>query len=312
MDTLGELVVDYLESQRFENVAAVYIVDLETGEELELNLDFRGDQVEYLDCEIAFAGMSTMKISIMTQFFRSLNYVPGVGDDNHNILYQTMTQSGNMTANFMLQVAGYNDIFFGVRQLNTMLDEIGLENTFMASYYDDEAPPEYYSTPAREAARAGECVNTRPDPYMQTTTRDLTLLLDMIYQCARQDGGTLRTVYPEQITQADCQEMLLALSGNEKGSLIMAGVPTDVEVAHKHGWTYDTHGDAGIVFSPGGDYAIAIMLWADVNWYPVIQSFPLIRDISVMTFNYFNPDMIDEPRLGLYPDEIGQVSPGNN
>jgi hypothetical protein len=96
--------------------------------------------------------------------------------------------------------------------------------------------------------------------------------------------------------------MIDFLSRNEEGVLIMAGVPQDVEVAHKHGWTTDTHGDAGIVFSPGGDYVLTMFLWADTEWLPVSISFPLIEGISAATFNYFNPDLVLEPRRGLGED----------
>ena len=60
----------------------------------------------------------------------------------------------------------------------------------------------------------------------------------------------------------------------------------------------DGEADAGIVQSPGGDYALVMFMWANVDWLDYQISFPLMQDISAVTFNYFNPDLVDEPRIG--------------
>jgi len=299
MDTLKALLVDYLLSEQFDGVASVHVIDLQNGEEMHLEVDLRQGSASYLNCEVAYASTSTMKIAIMTEFFRYLDWTPTPGSDALKILTETMIQSGNISANFMLQDIGFGDVYQGASKVRNSVQYLGLENTFIVAPYDDEEDPEYFSTPAREAARSGTCVDTKADPYMQTTVADLAMLLDMIHQCAMHNGGGLIAAYPDEITHEECQMMLDLMAQNEEGRLILAGVPEDVEVAHKHGWTYDTHGDAGIVLSPGGDYVLTIFLWADVQWLDVQISFPIIEGISQATFNYFNPDMVLVPRLGL-------------
>ena len=84
---------------------------------------------------------------------------------------------------------------------------------------------------------------------MQTTAADMSMLMEMIYQCAA-GGGTLLAAYPEHVTPDECQTMLEIMNENRIGSLIEAGVPEGTSVAHKHGWTAETHGDSGIVFWP--------------------------------------------------------------
>jgi hypothetical protein len=133
----------------------------------------------------------------------------------------------------------------------------------------------------------------------------MALLLDLIYQCSAFGGGGLIAAFPDEISQNECQMMLDLLKLNDKGVLVMAGVPADVEVAHKHGWTYDTHGDAAIVFSPGGDYVMTVFLWADTSWLPSPISFPIIQGMSEAVFNYFNPNLVNTPRRGLLDEEIG-------
>jgi hypothetical protein len=58
-------------------------------------------------------------------------------------------------------------------------------------------------------------------------------------------------------------------------------------VAHKHGWVGDSHGDAGIVFTPGGDYVLCIYLYY-TDWLEWEVSSPLMARISEATYKYFN------------------------
>jgi beta-lactamase class A len=299
METLEALLVDYLVIRKFDGVASINVIDLQTGEELELDLDLREGGLTYLDCDVAYASTSTMKLPIMVEFFRYLDWTPTPGSDAYKILTETLWQSGNISANFIMQEIGFGDPFDGTKIITDSVQYLGLENSFIVAPYDNEDPPEYYSTPAREAARAGTCVDTYADPYMQTTTDDLAMLLDMIYQCAEFGGGDLLAVYPDDFTPDECRMMIDLLSNNEEGQwLVMSGVPADVPVAHKHGYTYDTHGDAAIVLSPGGDYVLAIFLWADVNWLDYSISSAIVENISAAVFNYFNPDLVLEPRRG--------------
>jgi hypothetical protein len=133
-------------------------------------------------------------------------------------------------------------------------------------------------------------IDTNPDSYTQTTASDMSLLLGDIYDCA-EDGGTLQAVFPEEITPQECSRMLDLLSENILGTLIKAGLPEGTRIAHKHGWRsspLDMIGDAGIVFSPGGDYVITIFLWNETEmvWEPTSK---LIANLSRAAYNYFNP-----------------------
>jgi len=254
----------------FPGVVGIFVKDLATGEELALN------------GEVAFAGMSLMKVAIMEEFFRQLDRLPTI--EETKLLTETMTLSGNYTANLLLAEIGEGDPYRGVRRLTESMQRVGLVNTFMATPYDEDQPPPCIVTPANSR----QDVDTEPDPYMQTTPQDMGLLMEMIYQAAR-GGGTLIAAYPGQITSQECQAMLELMKGNRIGSLIEEGVPAGTPLTHKHGWIGDTHADAGIVFSPGGDYVLVIFLYQQ-GWLQWEQSAPLIADIAHITYNYFNMD----------------------
>jgi hypothetical protein len=98
--------------------------------------------------------------------------------------------------------------------------------------------------------------------------------------------------------------MLYLMSNNRINALIEVGVPPGTRVAHKHEWIPDTHGDAGIVFTPGGDYVLVIVLhnptWLDFN-----ESFPLTAEISRVVYNYYNPRA---PVQAIRPADVPEAS----
>jgi len=253
----------------FPGFYSVYIKDLATGE-------------EYADdADVAYAGMSILKIAIMVEAYRHLDAPPDL--DTTKILTETMTLSGNFTANLLLRdTIGDGDAYEGVRRLNESMRYLGLVNTFMATPYDEDVLRQRISTPANQRTD----FNTNPDPFMQTTPQDMGRLLEMIYQCAN-GGGTLIAAYPDELTPDECQAMLDTMSQNRIGALIEAGLPEGTRVAHKHGWVGDSHGDAGIVFTPGGDYVLCVYLYHQ-DWLEWEVSSPLMARVSEATYNYFN------------------------
>jgi hypothetical protein len=264
---MGQMIEDILAD--FPGFYSIYIKDLATGE------NFSDD------ADVAYAGMSILKIAIMMEAYRHLDGPPDV--DTTKILSETMTLSGNFTSNLLLRdTIGDGDSYEGVRRLNQTMKLIGLANTFMATPYDEDVLPQHISTPANQRTD----VSTNPDPFMQTTPQDMGRLLEMIYQCAG-GGGTLIAAYPDKITPDECQAMLDIMSENRIGALIEAGVPEGTQVAHKHGWVGDSHGDAGIVFTPGGDYVLCIYLYY-TDWLEWDVSSPLMARISEATYKYFN------------------------
>ena len=120
------------------------------------------------------------------------------------------------------------------------------------------------------------------------------MLLEDIYQCSQTGGGALVAVFPGEITQSECQQMVGLLAANKIGVLIEAGVPSDAQVAHKHGWAPDptdgvmhTMADAALVFSPGGDYVLVVFLYDPVQIL-FDNDNVMVAQISQAIYYYFN------------------------
>jgi hypothetical protein len=120
------------------------------------------------------------------------------------------------------------------------------------------------------------------------------MLLDDIYQCAQTGGGTFAAVFQGEITQSECQMMITYLSQNKIAVLLQAGIPDGTKIAHKHGWVVETKDgvihsiiDAGIIFSPGGDYVAVVAMYQPTQLIYDVANY-LTAQISTSIYNYFN------------------------
>jgi beta-lactamase class A len=282
LETLEILLRQNIEVEDFDGLVVIYLTDLSTGE----NFHFAtlGGVDLAIEPDIAFSAASIIKISIMTTLFRYED--EPLDPETERWLVEMITESGNDPSDWIMQRIETYDIPGPILVTET-LQEMGLENSFIAGYYFLGAPQlRIYRTPANQRFD----INTNPDSYTQTTASDMSLLLGDIYACA-EGGGTLLAVFPEEITPQECRRMSDLLSENDLGALIEAGVPEGTRVAHKHGWRsspLDMIGDAGIVFSPGGDYVLTIFLWNETEmvWEPTSK---FIANLSRAAYNYFNP-----------------------
>jgi hypothetical protein len=120
------------------------------------------------------------------------------------------------------------------------------------------------------------------------------MLLADIYQCATTGGGALVAAFPDKINGEICQRMISYLAADKIGVLIEAGVPEGTQVAHKHGWiTEPSSGviknisDAGIIYTPGGNYVLVIYAFHPVQtiWEPVST---LFAQLSQAVYNFYN------------------------
>lgn len=254
----------------FNGIAGVFVKDLQTGAELSINGD------------VAYSGNDMLQLAVALETFRVLEQLPTV--EQMTLLTQTLTQGDRAAANQLLQdVVGGGDVYQGVENLNLSMNYLGLVNTFMATPYDDVVVPPAIVTPANSRAD----VSTQPDPHMQTTARDMGLLLEMVYQCSR-GGGALPVAYPGAFSAHECQQLLDILAGYRSDSFIELGLPPAMAVAHKLSISPETHADGGIVFSPNGDFVLVVFLYSP-QWLDWTVSNPLITDVATATYNYFNP-----------------------
>lgn len=284
INILANLIVNHLEDFTSTGTASIFIIDLQTGDEININGD------------LPVSGMSILKIPLVLQLYRLLTVPPTT--PQQALIEATLLESGNESANELLNIiAGQDNGYIGADMVTQSMQDLGLLNTYMIAPYEAQARPNLrtFTTPANQRPNN----TTNPDPLVQTTAEDMASLLSMLYYCADNGGGAIMAAFEGAVTQEECRELLNLLQKNRIGSLVEEGVPPGTPVAHKHGWISDTHGDAAVVYTSKGDYVLVEFLYRP-NWLEWEVSSPIMADISRATYNYFN---FDTPYFG---PQVGQ------
>ena len=272
----------------FDGVMGVYLLDLQTGQEIHFALD--KEEIISVNPDVAFTASSTIKIPIMVSYF--IKYGPSSLNTNAmEIIQDAIQTSENALADRLLNELDPNT---GPLIVTNDLRKIGFENTFLAGFFCSPEFPcpllQRIDTPANQRAD----VFTDPDLFNQTTPSDTGMLLADIYQCATTAGGALMAAFPDRINEEVCQQMINFLAADKIGVLIEAGVPEGTQVAHKHGWITDPSSgviqnisDAGIIYTPGGNYVLVIYAYHPVQtiWEPVST---LFAQMSQAVYNFYN------------------------
>lgn len=262
---LRELLLDRLKG--FPGIPAVWVRDLRHRREIGINE------------EVAYAAMSTLKIPILIEVYRRLNAAPDASIQAW--ISDMMLQSGNYSSNQLLGFIGDGDPKQGAQMLTESVRRLGLRNTFMAApFYSPTGMVPHIVTPANQR----KDLDTKPDPFMQTTAKDMGLLMEMIVQCA-DGGGTLLAAYPGQITPDECHQMIDWMLKLRVGALLELGLPEGVPFAHKHGFIDDTHGDVGAVWGPNGPFVISVFLYKP-TWLEWPLSSAVMADIARITYEF--------------------------
>ena len=281
LENLKVLIKQIIDRSKFDGLSEIYILDLKNQKDInfayENGIDFKPG--------IAFTAASLMKIPVLVSVFSRLSEpIPPTAD---TLFKQMIEQSLNEATDKLMQT--YLNLIRGPLLVTEDMQKLGLENTFLSGYfYLGALPLQDFPTPANIRTD----FRTNPDRMNQTTTTDMGMLLDDIYQCAKNGGGTFGAVFPGEVTQTECQSMINYLILNTNPALIKPGLPDGVKIAHKHGWITEDglmHSiiDSGIVFSNGGDYVISVAFYQPTQLIFDI-AVQLASKISTAAYNYFN------------------------
>ena len=235
----------------------LYVRHLTTGAEASVNADR------------VFPAASLYKLPIMAEVVRQVrlqrlsldqqmvvsqaHWVPGsgvlqarVGDSLpvRELLRLLIAESDNIAAMMLLDLTGLNNV-------NASMQGMGLRQTRLMDY------------------RAPGAYSTSIGPY-QTTPADMGTLMEIIA------AGRL-------VDPVGSEEALRLLETKQASELLSEGLPWWAKVAHKWGEIPGARHEAGIVFTPNGQYVVVVMTEnLDPN-----GSGGYIRDLSRSIFEHF-------------------------
>ena len=207
LETLRDLIIAYLDSRGFmydgvTTIASIYIMDLNTGEEISI----LGD--------VAFSAASTMKLPILIDYFRNLRIDPT--QDEAWLMANSLLCSNNASSNLLMQIiGGGDDIFAGLARVTQTMQYLGARNTYIAAPFVEGITGQRLGSIEAPPTNPNSLHSTNPDRFNQTTAEDMGTLLNLLYDCA-QYGSGLITAYPDgEFTQRECQRMINLIAAND-------------------------------------------------------------------------------------------------
>ena len=258
-----ELVADLEKVSRdYRGRVGVYVKDLETGRTWEYNADRLFPSASLIKVPIMAAVFEKIRLgafSLDTQIkltrrervggSGSLKWVrDGTSLSVMEIIYKMITESDNTATRMLID-------YVGMDYLSVAFRELDLEHTNITQ--------EGMSLKSGRVAREN-----------YTTAREMASLLERIY------AGEL-------VNRESSEFMLDVMKHTKSRSRLRRGLPLGWEIGHKTGLLRKACHDVGIVFSPRGDYVIAV-LTSEVPSYSSAKIF--ISKVAKLTYQYYKVD----------------------
>ncbi len=249
-------------SRAYPGRVGIYLKDLYTGRTWEYNPDGLFPSASLIKVPIMAAVFEKIRLGAITLDTQirltrrdrvggsgSLKWVrEGTSLSVMEIIYKMITESDNTATRMLID-------YVGMDYLSDDFARMGLVHTNIT--------PEGMSLTSGRVAREN-----------YTTAREMAMLMERIYR------GRL-------VNREASEEMLEVLKHNKSRSRLRKGLPLGWEIGHKTGLLRRSCHDVGIVFSPRGDYVIAV-LTSNVPNYTSAKNF--ISRVARLTYKFYKID----------------------
>jgi beta-lactamase class A len=237
----------------------IYLKDLHSGRTWEYNPDRLFPSASLIKVPIMAAVFEKIKLGAITLDTQikltrrdrvggsgSLKWVrDGTSLSVMEIVYKMITESDNTATRMLID-------YVGMDYLARTFSELGLVNTNITQ-------------------EGMSLTSGRPVRENFTTAREMAMLMERIYK-------------GELVNREASDQMLEVLKHNKSRSRLRKGLPMGWEIGHKTGLLRRSCHDVGIVFSPRGDYVIAV-LTSNVPDYTSAKNF--ISKVAKFTYKYY-------------------------
>jgi len=260
-------------SRSYEGRVGIYLKDMETGRTWEYNADRLFPSASLIKVPIMAAVFEKIKLGAITLETQlkltrrdrvggsgSLKWVrEGTSLSVMEIIYKMITESDNTATRMLID-------YVGMDYLKGAFGKLGLVQTNIT--------PEGMSLASGKVQREN-------------------------YTTAREMGSLIERIYAGELVDKESSGLMLeALKHNKSRSRLRKGLPMGWEIGHKTGLLRHACHDVGIVFSPRGDYVIAV-LTSDVPNYKSAKNF--ISKVAKLTYRYYRIEADYAEARGLTP-----------
>ncbi|MGD9694482.1 MAG: serine hydrolase [Thermoleophilia bacterium] len=213
--------------------AGVYVQHLVTGCGASYNADAQ------------FPAASTLKAAILVDAVRR-----GRARDLASLLDRMVVDSDDVAANQVLAALGGGSGTSGAASVTDTLHDLGLDRSLVRRpYIIDERTP----LPIRTVSQPALYTNFVTTPF------ELARLMTAIHRGAVGRGGVARLGIDQMEARA---ELLARLLDVRDATKLRAGLPADVPLAHKSGYTEEVKHDGGVVYLRSGPVVAVAMTWS--------------------------------------------------
>jgi beta-lactamase class A len=215
-------------------VSGVYVQHLITGCGAARNADAQ------------FPAASTLKAAILVDAVRR-----GRGRDLGSLLDRMVIDSDDRAANDVLAALGGGSGTLGAARVTETLHALGLSRSLVRRPYiiEDARRPLPIETSAAPALHTN----------FITTPYELARLMVAVHRGAVGRAGVARLGIGSRVARAQLLARLLDVRDATK---LRAGLPGDVPVAHKSGYTDEVKHDGGVLYLRRGPVVAAVMTWS--------------------------------------------------
>lgn len=249
-------------SRSYRGRVGIYIKDLETGKTWDYNSDRKFPSASLIKVPIMAAVFEKIRagaLSLDTQIrltrggrvggSGSLKWVrDGTSLSVMEIIYKMITESDNTATKMLIDAVGMD-------YLSSAFAAMGLEHTNIT--------PEGMSLSSRPVRREN-------------------------YTTAREMGALMERIYAGELVSREASEFMLdVLKHTKSRSRLRKGLPLGWEIGHKTGLLRKSCHDVGVVFSPRGDFVIAVLTSESPN-YTMAKNF--IAKVAKLTYQYYKID----------------------
>jgi beta-lactamase class A len=250
----------------------VYFRDLETGDSLLLSPDVRMHAASMMKVPVMVqlyrdqeAGLLSLDDSLtISKTFRSIVdgslYELGAPDDSDSTLYRRIGERESIRRLLELMITVSSNL-----ATNMLIERVGAERV--------RATIRTLGADSMEVFRGVEDIRAYRAGLSNTTT-------------ARDEGMVYRAIAEGRAAgPASCREMVGILSRQHFNAGIPAGLPEEVQVAHKTGWVPGlVRHDGGIVLLDGGArYVLVVLTKSELDTDPIDE---LIVDVSRLVHDH--------------------------
>ena len=262
----------------FHGQVGLYVLQVRTGKEVAIQADTLFPTASMIKIPLMLTMMHKIQDGAF-KYHQNLLYrdsllIPGVdilgmAKDSSSIelskvMMLMITESDNTAASWIQRLDGSGDT------VNSLLEGLGMRFTRLNS-----------RTPGREAAY-------RAYGWGQTTPREMAHLLLMIRR-------------GEVVSPAASERMYRNLTHIYWDEVALSQIPPYVQAASKQGALDDSRSEVVLVNAPHGDYVFCIDTKhiQDQSWSHQNQAWELIRQVSSLLWNYYEPHYGWKPAPGM-------------